>query len=665
MAPRLHLPLALCLALAAVSLYWPTLDHGFVFDDLWNIQQNEAHRLERLDLDSLARACRGAPGMGNRPVSNLSFALSFYLARPDAGPSAYRWANILIHACNAALVYGILVLTLGIGAARRSSLAGASSLAEASSFVPELEQPSVGVPFAATLLWLASPLQTESVTYLHQRMTSLAALFLLASLFSYILGRLAESPGRARAAFFASALCAALALGSKESAAVLPVVVVFYEWTFFQGLQTSWLGRSKKYLLLALLLLVVVSVLYLRGAWSWLEWMHAQMPYSPGERLLTQSRVVVIGLSLLLLPHPSRLNVDHELALSTSLFDPPTTLPAIGLLVMLVGLAIYCARRRWRFAFFGLLWLLGTQLIESSVIPVEMIAEHRLYLPSVGMLFLLLEAASIRRRRVSRWACVPVAGVALLFGAWTLERNQVWRDGTSLWTDAVAKSPLKVRPRNNLALALATTGETAKAEQQLRQVLRLQPLHPEARFNLGRLLLGEGEIDKAIYNLSVAVEQKESLFAAQHMLGLALLRTGELDDARSRLARALALKPESADTHFEMGNVLRLQGKLEQALPHYLFALERSPKQVRRHYEVADQLSTEGRVAEAIRLYEAILRVEPENAVVHSRLALDLVQLGRLEEARRHCDRALGLDPQLTSAQILRQWLAQNPQAAP
>lgn len=657
MKPRLHVLVAVCLGAATVGLYAPTLDHGFVYDDLWNIQRNEALRLERLDLESLARASRGAPGMASRPISNLSFALSYYFARPDAGPRAFRWANILIHACNGALIYGILVLSSSLGAARPRALT------EAGYSVGRQAQPRVGLSLAAALLWLAHPIQTESVTYLHQRMTSLATFFFLASLFSYLLGRRAESPGRARAAFCAAAVCAALALGSKESAAVLLVVVVVYEWTFFQGLQTSWLGRSKKYLVLALLLLVVVAVIYMRGAWSWLEWMYAEVPYSPGERLLTQSRVVVLGLSLLLLPHPSRLNVDHDLALSTSLIDPLTTLPAIGLLVMVVGLAIYCARRGWRLAFFGLFWLLSTQLIESSVIPVEMIAERRLYLPSVGVLFLLLEAASIRRHWISRWAWMPVAGVALLFGAWTLERNQVWRDGTSLWTDAVAKSPLKVRPRNNLALALATEGETAKAEQQLRQVLRLQPLHPEARFNLGRLLLAEGEMDKAIYNLSVAVQQKENLFAAQHTLGLALRRVGELDHARSRLARALALKPESADTHFEMGNVLRLRGKLEQALPHYLFALERSPKQVRRHYEVADHLSEQGRVAEAIQLYEAILRVEPESAVVHSRLAVDLVQLGRLEEARRHCDRALELDPRLMSAQKLREWLSQNPKA--
>ena len=127
MTPRLHLLLALCLGVGAVALYLPTLDHGFVYDDLWNVRQNEAHRLERLDADSLVRAGRGAPGMRNRPISNLSFALNHYLSRPDPAPRDYRWTNLLIHAANAALAFGIFLLTMSVGIERRAAPVAAGS----------------------------------------------------------------------------------------------------------------------------------------------------------------------------------------------------------------------------------------------------------------------------------------------------------------------------------------------------------------------------------------------------------------------------------------------------------------------------------------------------------------------------------------------------------
>jgi Flp pilus assembly protein TadD len=642
-----HKLAALCLAAVAVALYGPTLDHGFVFDDLWNIQENEAIRLERLDRESLARASRGARGMGNRPVSNLSFALNYYVARQDPGPRAYRWASLLIHGGSAALVYGILALTLGAARGCRSRPGEPRPAAAGAARRPLL------LPLMATLLWLVHPIHTQSVSYLHQRMTSLAALFFLGSLFAYILGRRADSPRRRGAAFAAAVVCGALALGSKETALVLPIVILLYEWTFFQELRLSWLRERRRIWVLGSLLLACIALLYLREGWSWFEWMYGQLPISPAQRLLTQSRVVVFGLSLLAFPHPSRLNVDHDLAPSASLFEPPTTLLSLGLLAGLLALTLWCAHRRWRFAFFGVVWLFATQLVESSVLPVEMVAEHRLYLPSVGALFLLLEPVSRWRRPAPRWAAIAAASIALLLGSWTLERNQVWKDGASLWADAVAKSPLKVRPRNNLALALTARGETARAKAQLRQALRLQPTHPEASFNLGRLLLAEGDVEEAIVHLLAAVRGKEDLFDAQYALGLALLRAGHPAAAERRLVRALNLRPKSPDAHYELANTLRLQGRVEEAEVHYLFALLESAVHVRRLYQLADRLAEQGEGEQAARLYETILRVRPDDAIVHSRLGLALARLGQLDKARRHGEKAIELDPQLTSAQRL------------
>jgi hypothetical protein len=125
------------------------------------------------------------------------------------------------------------------------------------------------------------------------------------------------------------------------------------------------------------------------------------------ERLLTQSRIVLYYLSLLIYPHPSRLNLDYDFPLSKTLLDPPTTLISILLIVGLIGFSIWTAKKRPVLSF-CILWYFGNLLIESSIFPLEMVYEHRLYLPSVGpfILFGLLTVRVVERLKARKEAPV-------------------------------------------------------------------------------------------------------------------------------------------------------------------------------------------------------------------------------------------------------------------
>jgi hypothetical protein len=93
-------------------------------------------------------------------------------------------------------------------------------------------------------------------------------------------------------------------------------------------------------------------------------------------------RVVIYYISLLVFPHPSRLNLDRDFPLSHSLTDPVTTLLSLLTIVGLIGFAVYRAKRQPLLSF-CILWFLGNLVIESSVIALDLIFEHRTYLHSM------------------------------------------------------------------------------------------------------------------------------------------------------------------------------------------------------------------------------------------------------------------------------------------
>ena len=185
------------------------------------------------------------------------------------------------------------------------------------------------------------------------------------------------------------------------------------------------------------------------------------------ERLLTEGRVVVWYMSLLLWPDPARLCMEHDPQISTSLFSPLTTLPALLLIAALIFLVIRF-RRRFPVITYGIVWFFLNLVIESTIIPLELVFEHRLYLPSIG-LYLSVAAllVTLFRRAAKRLpeAEFAKAACSLLFiGAaclalLTFIRNGAWENTVTIHYDAVDKNtrqpegkrrlcqyPLRVRP---------------------------------------------------------------------------------------------------------------------------------------------------------------------------------------------------------------------------
>jgi tetratricopeptide (TPR) repeat protein len=499
--------------------------------------------------DALSATAFGGPTL--RPVSYLSFGLSYLLGGPD--PAGFRLLNVLIHAANA-----ILVALLG-----RALLARLPQ--------PPPPRDALWIAWLAGLVFAVHPLATQSVTYVVQRMTSLAALFYLAALLAWLRGRESVDPGQRAAWWTAAGASGLLALGSKEIAITLPAAIWLVEWFFFRDLDPGFARKSALRLgLPALVAGVVAYAAIFHGSG------YAGRPFGAGERLLTELRVVVFYASLVVWPLPSRLNLLHDVALSRSLLDPPGTLLAAGLLLAAGVLAGLGARRAPLVAF-ALAWFGLHLTLESFVLPLALVYEHRVYLPLVAAAWLapwaLFAATGMRARRA-----VPLAllGVALLAGA-TLARNQVWRDELGFWREVAARSPGLAGARNNLGLALQRAGELEAAIAEYRAALELDPLDAGIHVNLGSAWLALGRRVEAVSHFEAALRISPDDYRAHYNLGHALAVSGQVDAGASHLERAAHLAPWDAAVWNGLGAVRDLQGRLDEAAEALARALRLDP----------------------------------------------------------------------------------------
>jgi hypothetical protein len=230
------------LALIVFLVYSNTLGSPFVFDDAPNIKENPHIRLTTLTLGGITRAGFESPSP-NRPVANVSFGLNYFSHQYDV--LGYHLINILIHVTTGIFLYLFVKTTL--------SLPSLCSRYKAQKWIP----------FITVLIWLVHPIQTQSVTYIVQRMNSMAAMFYVFSLFLYAKARIAEEKGKRRALFGGCIVAGILALGSKEIAATLPFFIFLYEWYFFQDLSWAWLKRNSLPFAGILVLIAIVAFMYL------------------------------------------------------------------------------------------------------------------------------------------------------------------------------------------------------------------------------------------------------------------------------------------------------------------------------------------------------------------------------------------------------------------
>lgn len=661
------LPIFLIIVFGSI-LYSNTLNVPFYFDDTDNIK-NPALRFDEISFEKITGAVFEGT-LKERPVSNISFALNYYFGGYRV--QGYHAVNIAIHLLAAVFLYFLIRATLALPANREKFKAKSE------------------IAFFATLLWLVHPLATQSVTYLVQRMNSLAAMFYVLSLLLYVEARNRQQRRERRRLasppwmwFLLSGCTGLLAIGAKEIAATLPIMIFFYEWYFLQDLSWKWIRKKFAWLIGVVLGFCFLAFFYLgKAPWQVLFSDCSGRDFTAYERLLTQFRVVIHYISLLFYPNPERLTFDYDFPLSTSFLSPPTTLFSFVGIVLLIVFIIVAARSERLFSF-CVLWFLGTLVIESSVICLEIIFEHRTYLP--GMFFLLLVVATAYRFGKNRYLITGLfVCVAMLFAYWTHERNGVWQDTIGFWQDSVSKSPAKSRPYNNLgesytrskdyvlaeknfklsyaldpsaSIPLNNLGilcvklnRTQEAEEYFRKAIEIKANYFQAYNNLATILTENGRFDEAIGHLQYVLQEVPNFYLANKSMGNTLLKAGRPGEAVRYLQVAVEMKPSDSDCLLNLGIALMQSGNDEEAIQTLRDVLSKDNASIQANYNLAMLLSRNGDEKSALVHYQKAASLAPPAPPVMYNLANQLYRLDKYDEAARAYVQFLSIVPTVADA---------------
>lgn len=419
---RLTLAGAAAAVLLTILVYLPGLHGDFVLDDFPNILDNSALQVTSLTIDGLWRAAFSSEaGALRRPISMLTLALNHYFSGFE--PLAYKLSNVIIH-----LLCGLSLLVLS-----RQLLQSFRQVRE-----PTLSDAAVRwIPLIIAAFWLVHPLNLTGVLYIVQRMTSLAALFTALALISFIRCRIRLHEERTGwwPPLAASVLFAILAMLSKENGILTPVFALLIELAIFRGRTAQ--GRIDRRVIAAFALCVGLPTLLVSGFLithpEQILNGYAGRSFSFTERLLTEPRALVFYLKLLVLPSASSLGLYHDdFTVSSGILAPPDTLVAV-LAIMVAVAAGFFLLRRAPILGLGILWFFAGHVLESTIIPLELVYEHRNYLPSYGILLALSYTgfAVGRRLRVLPLAATGAPLVLALFATVTFVRAQQWEDNVT------------------------------------------------------------------------------------------------------------------------------------------------------------------------------------------------------------------------------------------
>ncbi|MBC2717953.1 MAG: tetratricopeptide repeat protein [Desulfobacteraceae bacterium] len=631
--------LVILMLLACLMIYSNTIHSPFAFDDHPFIIKDSHIHISTLSFKNLAHAAfSGKPRQ--RPFSNISFAINYYFGNDN--PAGYHITNIFIHFFSGLFLFYLIRHTILLSA---PVFAGSTLQAgQQDSFVFKPEN----IAFMATLIWFVHPLHSESVTYICQRMTSLAGMFYVLSLWLYVKGKLStgipDKINHKRIIFFGGCVVSGgLAVLSKPNAATLPVMILLYEWFFFKDLRFDWLKRRFIWIAVVICLVCVFSIMFLGNSpVDRILSAYTRRDFTLSQRMLTEFRVVIYYISLIFYPHFKRLNLDYNYPLSDSFITPLTTFPALLSILGLIGMVVYSARKE-PFLGFGILWFLVTLVIESSVIGLEIIFEHRTYLPSM---FLIPAVVILFYRNIRpQWVVIVALCLLIFFGAYgTFQRNAVWQDEIRLWEDCVQKSPEKSRPHYNLGCVLVKRNLFDKTITHFSKAAQLNPGHSDTHYNLGYAMAQKELYGPAIDQFFKALVLDPDYAEAHNNLANALSKIGRSDSALKHYREAVRLESDNAYFHTNLGKELFAQNLIDEAISHFRRSYQLKPKNLENLNKLGYSLFSRGNVDEAMSFYRKALQLSPNNGETHGKIGDLLVEKKDFKNAIIHYIKALEIN---------------------
>lgn len=629
------------LAIIIFSIYGNTFDCSWHFDDETNIINNSSLHLKQLswkDIRQTLFSDRNHPTIFYRPIACVSFALNYYFGGLDV--FGYHLVNIFIHLLASIFLFLFVYNTLNLPLLRDRYSSHAYFIA-----------------LLSTVLWAINPIQIQAITYIVQRMTSLGGMFYIMSMYFHLKARTTETKPKKMSFFILSLFTFIMALGSKENAVMLPLSILLFE---FLLLQETFKDHMKKNL--RLLLMIVLGILLLgffythfnnENIFSLMLDGYQERPFTLAQRLFTEPRAIIFYISLLFYPVPTRLNIAHDITLSNGLFDPLSTIISIFLILGVVILAFYFAKKRPLITFCVLFFFLN-HVIESTLLPLELIFEHRNYIPSMflfvpcamGIRYLFNYYAAKRAMQYILFSFIVLLLIGL--GHSTFVRNFAWKNDKTLWGDASEKAPDLYRPHHNLGKYYHDHGYIEEAILEYKKALE-KPFSTRKNeyfityYNLGKLFAGLNDYQKALSFYHRASALNPDFAPTYNNIASIMDREGRYELANKYLIKALKLDPDGVETNFNLGMYYLKDRQPDKAISHFdkVANINRLRERVLLYLGIANK--QKGYLGKAAIYCENALKENPRNISPRLHMAEIYYMAGDHKRAKEQAEQLIGL----------------------
>jgi len=625
------------LSVIIFSIYGNSFDCSWHFDDKPNITDNPNLHLRELSWSSIKQALfsdRRHPTSLYRPAACLSFALNHYFGGRDV--FGFHLVNTSVHLLSSVFLFFFIYNTLNLP-----------------SLKAKYASKSYSIAILATILWAINPVQTQAVTYIVQRMASLAGMFYILSMYLYMRARTTDSTGQKVLFSIPCFISFALAFGSKENAVMLPISLLLYEALIIQEYPGRFIRKNIGIgvIVFGATLLLGLTYIYSKGG-TIFSIMGADAyegrPFSLIQRLLSEPRIIIFYISLLIYPVPNRLSVAHSIQISTSLVDPIQTMFAMIFVFGAIAYLFVLARKYPLFSFCYMFFFLN-HLIESTIFPLELIFEHRNYIPSmfffvpvaIGFSNLLQRYSEKRSMHLTISAFVVFLLIGL--GHSTFMRNFTWKNPKSLWSDAVEKAHDQFRVHHNLGMYFQDHGYEKQAIKEYEKALKSPVIHRRDEkivtyHNLGKLYGESGDYEKAEFYYQEAVRMKPNFSDALAGLALVYDKKGENELFQEYLTKAIKVNPGDPYINFNMGLYFLKTGMPDKAIYYFRISMKDEELKKRGLLHLGIAYKQKGCLGRALVCFRESARADTRNISPHLHLAEIFCQTGNESMARQEAE---------------------------
>jgi len=602
---KFHLIAIVSIFLVGFSIYFNSFNAEFLMDDEGLIEKNPYIRnfsyIPKVFSESLFAGVKKEFNC-YRPIQLFTYIFDYHFYQLN--PVGYHITNTILHILVAIFIYGLFNILFN----------------------------NTLISLFTSLLFVSHPIHTEAITYISGRADSLMALFLLISFVLYI----KYISSKKIYLYIFVLISYILSLLSKEMAMVLLLLIPIYHYTF---------NKKIKFTNYFPLLLVTFAYLFLRTKIIKLSPINPEQSTSFLQRVPGFFVAMTNYIKLLILPF--NLHMEYGFIL----FKLGNPYAIIGILIFSLLIYLCIVFRRNKPVFFSISIFLLTLLPVSNLYPLNAyMAEHWLYIPSIGLFFLLSYFLVYIYKKIKSVGIGIFLILLIFYSSLTIKQNQYWKTAITFFERTLKFNPKNPNVHNNLGVAYMKKKLYDKAILEFKKAIEINPKNPNPYSNLSLVYNNKGMYNEAVVFAKKAIEIDPNFFEAYYNLGLSYYNMKKYDQACLQYEKTISINPHFSPAYYLLGIIYATEKKYDEAITNYKKAISINPTLAEAYNNLGVIYGEKGMHDKAIEYYKKAISINPTLAEAYNNLGNAYFIKGNFDEAIKYCKKAISMNPSWAEA---------------